>query len=140
MDVDGAGNIYVSDTGAFSIRKYDAGGAHVKTFGSQGRQMGQFARNKGVAVDRDGRVYAVDAAFHVCQIFDKEGKLLLFFGEQGAERGSLFLPAGMIVDYDHNDYFSKYVDPRFELDFLILIVSQYGSSGVNVYGMVRRKN
>lgn len=137
--VDSAGNIYVSDTGSFRVQKYDAKGSYLKTFGSHGQQMGQFARNKGIAVDRQNRLFAVDAAFHVCQIFNEDGKLLLFFGEKGTASGSLFLPAGMIVEYDHNKYFEKYVDPRFELDYLVLIVSQFGSGGVNVYGMVRRK-
>ena len=140
IDVDDKGNIYVSDTGAFRVQKYDKTGKHIRQYGRIGRQYGQFARNKGVAVDREERVYVVDSAFQTVQIFDKEGQLLMFFGETGTPRGSLYLPAGMIVDYNHNHLFEEYVDPRFELDFIVLVVSQLGPRGVEVYGMLRKKD
>ena len=56
--------LYVSDTNNFRIQKYTLEGKYVRSFGSGiGTGPGNFARPKGIDVDRDGRLYVVDAAF-----------------------------------------------------------------------------
>jgi DNA-binding beta-propeller fold protein YncE len=136
---DSQGNLYVSDTGACRIQKYSPQGEFLMSLGSQGDAPGQFARPKGVALDREGRVYAVDAAFENVQIFDPEGKLLLFFAEPGGSPVPLVLPAGIAVDYSLKDHFSTLADPRFEVEYLVLVTSQYGDRKLSVFGFGRKR-
>lgn len=136
---DQEGNIYVSDTGAFRIQKYNAKGEFLVSIGSHGDAPGQFARPKGIAIDKEGRIYAVDAAFENVQIFDKDGKLLLFFAEPGGSDASLVLPADVAVDYTLKDYFSPLVSPDFEVEYLVLVTSQYGDRRLSVFGFGHKK-
>lgn len=137
--VDEEGNLYVSDTGAFRVQKYGPEGEFLMSVGSHGDAPGQFARPKGVAVDREGRIYVVDAAFENVQIFDKEGKLLLFFAEPGASPASLVLPAGIVIDYSLKDYFSLLADHSFEIEYLVLVTSQYGNRKLSIFGFGHKK-
>lgn len=138
--IDEEGNLYVSDTGGFRVQKYSAtNGEFLKSIGSHGDAPGQFARPKGVAVDKEGRVYVVDAAFENVQIFAKEGKLLLFFAEPGASKASLVLPAGIAIDYSLKDYFSSVVDSSFEVEYIVLVTSQYGNRKLTIFGFGHKK-
>lgn len=136
----GDGRVYVSDGLAFTIKVFDLEGSFVRTIGAQGRGPGQFARPKGVAVDRAGHVYAVDAAFQNVQVFDREGRLLTFFGGGYRGPGYLYLPIAVAVDYENLEYFRRYVDPRFSLKHLIYVTNQFGPDKVTVYGYVERRN
>lgn len=138
IDVDSSGHIYVSDTGSFNVKKYAPDGTWVKSFGVHGDALGQFARNKGVAVDREGRIYVVDAAIENVQIFDAEGNLLLGFPNPGGP-ASLVLPAGIFIDYDHLDYFRSFISDDFNAEYLILVTSQYGDRKLSVFAFGRKK-
>ncbi len=138
IDIDTDGNLYISDAGSFSVKKCSVDGTLLKTFGIHGDTPGAFARPKGTAVDRDGRVYIVDAAFENVQIFDPDGKLLLFFPEQEDSK-RLVLPAGIFIDYDNVEYFRKFIDKDFEVEYLVLVVSQYGARKINVFGFGKKK-
>lgn len=139
LAMDQVGGLYVSDSGAFQIKHYDAEGKYVKSVGRQGDRMGEFSRPKGIATDRENRLYVVDAATQVMQIFDDAGQLLLFFGEPGAAEINFVLPAQVIVDYDHLDYFRKYASPDFELEYLVIVTNQYGARKVSVFGFGQMK-
>jgi len=127
-------HLYISEAGNFRVQKFSQSGEFISGFGKVGTGFGQFARPKGIAVDRDGRIYVVDAAFENVQILDKDGKVLLFFGEPGSERGNINLPAAIVIDYDNVAYFQKFADPKFTVEYIILIASQFGVNKVNVYG------
>lgn len=137
LALDTAHRLYVTDTGAFRVQVYDQDGHYLRSVGTHGDAPGQFAMPKGLAVDRAGMLYVVDAAMQAVQLFDKEGRLLLFFGEPGGSGFPLNLPADVSIDYDHIDYFREYVDPNFEVEYLVLVSSQYGDCKVNVYGFGR---
>ncbi len=139
LAVDQEGNIYVSDTGAFRVQKYGPAGEYLRSIGSHGDSLGQFARPKGIAVDKEGRIYIVDAAFENVQIFDRDGKLLLFFGEPGGSPVSFVLPAGIAIDYSLKEHFLPLIDPSFEVEYLVLVTSQYGDRKVNVFGFGHKK-
>ena len=126
--------LYVSDTGAFRVQQYDATGKFVRSFGRHGDAPGEFARNKGVAVDREGRLFVVDAAAEVVQVFDSKGQLLMFFGDPLSTELPLVLPATVLIDYDHNEFFREYAAPDFELEYLVLVAGQYGTRKISVYG------
>ncbi len=137
----GKERVYAADFGYSMIKIYTPDGKYIDTIGSRGDSPGQFTKLKGIAVDSEANVYAVDAGFDHIQIFNKDGKLLLVFGghyqEQGA--GGLIIPAKVIIDYDNLKYFQKYVDPAYDLKYLILVSSQYGPNLINVYGRVEPK-
>lgn len=138
LDFDNAGNLYVSDAGAFRIQVYDQDGRYARTIGRHGTSPGEFARNKGVAVDRAGRVYAIDNAFQNVQVFDEQGRILMYFGEQEAGLdGHMDLPSAIIVDYDHLDHFRRFVEPGREIEHLILVSNAGPTQHVAVYGFLK---
>ncbi len=130
------GRIYVSDFGDFRVKVYTREGEFVRSVGGYGRQLGQFVRPKGIAVDRDGVLYVVDAGFENVQMFDDEGKLLMFFGGPYGGLGDMWLPAKVTIDYDNVGLFRKFVRPGYELEYLIFVTNQYGPDRVNLYGRI----
>jgi sugar lactone lactonase YvrE len=139
MAKDAQNNIYILEMAAFRVTVLDEEGHFIRTFGKVGDSFGQFARPKGIGVDRDGRVYVIDSAFANVQVFDSEGNLLTFIEGPGGEQGPMTLPAEIAIDYEHIDLFRKYVHPDYDLQFLILVTSQFGPHRVGVYGHVTKK-
>jgi sugar lactone lactonase YvrE len=78
----------------------------VQSFGSVGKQLGNFARPKEIASDLEGNVYVVDAAFGNFQIFNPDGDLLMYIGERSERDGAAryMLPSGIYVDEDGRVY------------------------------------
>lgn len=132
-----SGDVYVVETGNFRVSHFDADGKFLGRFGEIGQSPGTFARPKGIAVDRAGRIYVGDSAFQNVQIFDGKGRVLLAFG--GGEEGGqgLNLPAGITIDYDHVPLFRSYAAPGFEIEYLILVVSQFDPDQVDIFGFGR---
>lgn len=134
ITLDKSGNLYVTDSMNFKIKKFNHDGEFERSFGFHGDNIGAFARPKGIAVDREGRLYSVDAANQHVQIFDSNGQLLLFFGGSGPKIQNLSLPAGIAIDYENVDYFSNYADENFKIEYLIYVTSMYGPGRTNIYG------
>ncbi|MDH5366687.1 MAG: hypothetical protein OEW67_06855 [Cyclobacteriaceae bacterium] len=131
--------VYVSDFGDFTIKIYTHEGEYIGVVGSYGKSMGQFARPKGIAVDRESNLYVVDAAFENVQIFNNEGKLMTFFGGPYKGPGDMWLPAKVTIDYDNLEYFQQYVDKRFSLKYLVFVTNNFGPDKINVYGYIEAK-
>ncbi len=131
--------IYVTDFGDSRIKLFTLKGEFIDAVGSYGNGLAHFVRPKGIAVDNDQNLYVVDAGFENVQVFDKEGQLLMFFGGPYKGHGDMYLPANVIIDYDHLTYFEKYVDPDFELKYIIFVTNQYGPDKVTVYGRIEPK-
>ena len=129
------GDVYVVETGGFRVSRFTPEGKFVRSYGEAGQGPGQFARPKGIAIDRAGRMYVGDAAFQNVQIFDATGRVLMSFGQpkEGAG-GALNLPAGIAIDYDDVALFQRYADPGFALEYVVLVVSQFGPNKVDVFG------
>ncbi|MES1981639.1 MAG: 6-bladed beta-propeller [Pseudomonadota bacterium] len=102
----GNGELYVVDGGNFRIQVFDRNGTFLRTFGSIGKQLGNFSRPKEIAIDPAGNIYVVDAGFGNFQIFNPQGQLLMFIGQRSNQDGpGLFsLPAGIAVDEDGRVY------------------------------------
>lgn len=128
------GDVFVAETGNFRVQRFTADGRHVRFYGEPGNVPGTFARPKGIVVDRAGRLYVGDSAFQNVQIFDKDGRLLMDFGRPMDGLDGLNLPAAVRLDYDHVRLFSRYADPKFGVEYLILVVSQFGPNKVDIYG------
>jgi hypothetical protein len=136
---DKEGYMYVSDTSRFQILKLDRDGNVRKIIGSLGKLPGSFVRPRGLALDHDDRLYVVDGGFNNVQMFNPDGQLLLFFGQGGIDRGDLYLAAKVAIDYDDVKYFQQYADPNFQIQYLIIVTSQFGNQLVNVYGFGTEK-
>ena len=128
--------VYITDFGDFKIKQYDHNGKFITSIGSYGTGTGQFVRPKGIAVDKEANLFVVDAGFENTQMFNSKGQLLMFFGGPYKGPGDMWLPAKVIVDYDNMEYFTKYVDPNYKLNYLILVSNQYGPDKINVYGSI----
>jgi DNA-binding beta-propeller fold protein YncE len=128
------GNVYVSETNNFRVQVFTPDGEFIRKVGSVGTGWGQFSRPKGVAVDREGVLYVVDSAFNNVQMFNDQGQTLMFFGGPGNGRGNLNMPTAIAIDYDNVEYFRKYADPDFKLEYLVLVANQFGTNKIAVYG------
>jgi len=61
------------------------------------------------------------------------------FGKVGLNPGELYLPAKVATNYDDIRYFQQYADPNFEIEYLVLVTSQFGDNMVNVFGFGKEK-
>lgn len=129
--------VFVSDQVGRRVQVYATDGRYLRQIGSPGDGFGQFDVPKGVAVDRSGLVYVADFYFGNVQVFNREGRLLTLIAG-GGYRGPGYLggPMDVIIDYDNLDYFRKYVQPRFELKYLVMITNQLSPDKLTIYGFV----
>ena len=126
--------LYVTDTTNFRVQHFTLEGEFIREIGASGLGPGQFSRPKGVALDREERIYVVDAAFENVQILDFDGRPLTFFGGAGDGPGNINLPTAVKIDYDEVEYFRKYAAPGFEIEYIVLVASQFGPNKVSVFG------
>ena len=129
--------LYVTDTGNYRVQKFTLAGEFIRRYGSIGSGLGKFARPKGLTLDKEGRLYVVDAAFENIQVIDNKGKLLLFFGQAGDKPADINLPADISIDYDNIKFFQAYAHPKFKLNYVLLVSSQFGVNKINIFGVGR---
>ena len=134
LALDQHGNIYVTDKAGARITEFDKSGAFNRTIGRLGWNIDEFAKPKGIAIDKEDRIWVVDAATEVAKIYNQQAQLLLFFGLPGNETGMMNLPAKIILDYDNVEYFQQYAVDGANIEFLVLVSNQYGSNKISVYG------
>ena len=132
--------VYVSDMGNSVITILTHKGEYINTIGKLGKSIGDFVRPKGIAVDHEDNIYVVDGSFENVQIFNKDSKLLLFFGGAYKGHGDMWLPTSVNINYDSMKYFEQYVDPRYDLKYLIIVANQFGPDKISVYGRIEPKN
>lgn len=71
---DAAGNIYVADGhGNSRIAKFDKNGRFIKSWGTRGKEPGQFTLPHGIAIDAQNNVYVADRGNRRIQVFDADG-------------------------------------------------------------------
>lgn len=104
------GELYVVDTLGHGVHVYDAMGKHERSFGSPGRDVGQFNYPTHVFVAGD-RVYVTDSLNFRVQVLDREGKYVSEIGQLGDATGYMAVPKGVCVDslghvYVVDSYFS----------------------------------
>ncbi len=129
------GHLFVSDMLANTVYEFDEDLKLVRNYGRPGDTYGTFTRARGLAVDSAGLLSVADAAFENVQMFEpEEGNLVLFFGGSGGEPGDMYLPSGVTISYSDLDVFKSFVDPRFELEYVIVVANQYSQDGVSIYG------
>jgi thiol-disulfide isomerase/thioredoxin/sugar lactone lactonase YvrE len=132
LAVDGAGNIYIGDSGNARIRKVAADGT-IATVAE--------LRAGGLAVDASGNVYVSDTAGHRIRKITPDGKTITVAGTgtpgstgDGGPAASAQLagPAGLALDTDGNLYIADKGNHRVRkmvADGTILLVAGNGSAG-----------
>lgn len=140
--LDANGAIYVSEALNARVQKFSPNAELLMQFGRLGRAFGEFVRPKGVAMAPGGNLYVADAATEHVQIFDPSGRLLLVFGGNKGQPDSFYLPAGVSITKDPANLaaLSGYVADDFEVEYLVIVVSQYGPTRVSVFGFGQKRS
>lgn len=133
ITADADGNLYVTDLLNFRFQKLDRNGKSLMSVGKPGDTFGEFGRPRGIALAPDGVIYVVETSFQVVEMFNQQGQVLMAFGNSHAAPGFLEVPASIAVDKTCMKYFAKYVDRRFEPEYLLFVTSQIGVSRLGVY-------
>ena len=87
-----------------------------------------------MTLDRDDNLYVVDAAFQNVQILAPDGAPLMAFGGSGGQDWNINMPTVVKIDYDNVEHFEQYAAPDFEIEYLVIIASQFGLNRVVVFG------
>ncbi len=95
---DGSGNVFVVDSGAARILKYDALGNFVFEFGSNGFGDGQFQSPYGLATDAAGNIYVSDFTLCRVQKFTSAGAYVTKWGAPGSADGDFDQVRGIAID------------------------------------------
>lgn len=109
---DGAGNVYVADSGNHRIQKFSSSGAFIAQWGSEGTGNGQFDHPGGLAVDGAGNVYVADRGNHRIQKFSSSGAFIAKWGTEGSGNGQFSYPSDVAVDSTGNVYVSDQLNDR----------------------------
>lgn len=110
LDVDAAGNVYVTDRENHRLQKWDASAETWSVWGgtARGSGPGQFNYLDDVAVDADGNVYVADTNNHRIQKLDAQSNTWSEWGRGGGASGDgpgeFYLPASVAVDSSGNVY------------------------------------
>jgi DNA-binding beta-propeller fold protein YncE len=127
---DSSGNVYVADSANNRIKKFDANGFFVASWGSSGNGNGQFNNPYYIAVDSAGNVYVTDSNNHRIQKFTATGVFLTKWGTNGSGNGQLYWPRGIAVDSAGNVFVAdghNYRVQKFTSDGTF--VTKWGTSG-----------
>jgi len=73
LTVDRRGDIFVSEHGQQSVKKFDGEGEVLISFGSSGQGRGQFQGVGGMTTDQDGRIFIADSDNQRVQVFKITG-------------------------------------------------------------------
>ena len=125
--------MYVSDTHNWRIQKLTLDGESVWVKGSAGYTLGRFGRPRGIRVGPNGIIYVADAATEIIQMFDPNGNTLMRLGGPGDAPGALVLPSSLAINAESLPFFKQYIHKDFDAEYLLFVVSQYGSRLINVY-------
>ncbi|NOR44686.1 MAG: hypothetical protein GQ534_03790 [Candidatus Delongbacteria bacterium] len=116
ISVSDDGNIYVSDGGTFSIRKFDSSGKLLANFGKQGNGPGEFSMiSAGIAAGVD-RIYIPDPMTQTVNIFDNTGVFIEKVNTMAIGVGMITMPSVM-----ENGDFISYVTQVEQKDSKIIL-------------------
>lgn len=147
LAVDGAGNVYVADSGNHLIRKISAegvvstlaGGAGQTGFANGAGTAARFASPMGIAVDGGGNVYVADSGNHAIRKITSAGVVTTVGGSSGSSGSNdgavasakFNQPRGVAVDAAGNLFVADYGNSTIRLITTGGIVSTLaGSAGI----------
>lgn len=103
--LDSLNNIYIADTGNSEIKKFDAGGKLLLTWGSFGSANGQFRNPSGIFVNQK-YVYVADTGNARIEKFDKNGNFVYAWGAYGYAPEMFQTPVALAEDVSGNLFVS----------------------------------
>lgn len=71
---DKKGNIYICDTGAIEVKKFDKNGKFLWSLNKRGQGPGEFNRPIDIALDKNGNIYVSDQNNRKIEIFSEKGE------------------------------------------------------------------
>ncbi|MFC1564419.1 NHL repeat-containing protein [candidate division KSB1 bacterium] len=74
--VDGLGNIFILDAGAYRIMKYDSEGKYITTIGRRGQGPGELDNAWGLDIDSNNMLYISGNYSKILNVFDNNGKFI----------------------------------------------------------------
>jgi DNA-binding beta-propeller fold protein YncE len=98
------GDIWVVETGAHQISRFNSEGQLLGRIGGRGTEPGLFNFPTFIWIDKEGRIYIVDSMNYRIQILDHEGAFLGTFGESGDATGFMARPKGIATDSQGHIY------------------------------------
>ena len=105
--VDGAGYVYVADSGNNRICKFTGSGEFVLSWGTLGAAPGSLNRPFGIAADGAGRIFVADWLNSRIDVFTTEGVFINQFGT-GAFYDVAVGPSGTVFVADHSGDVNRY--------------------------------
>ncbi len=130
--VDGAGDLFIADTGNNRIREVVASTGHIKTFAGNGRcgksaplgnggsaTSASLCSPTGVALDTSGNVYISDSGHSEVRVVNTSGVIMDFagngsYGYSGdggqATKAQLGIPSGVVADSAHDVFIADSAD------------------------------
>ncbi len=129
---DSAGNIFISDGyGNSRVAKFDKNGQYIKSWGSKGKEPGQFDLPHSIAIDAQNNVYVADRSNHRIQVFDDNGAFKTQFTNVGTPYAVCITPGSHQYLYSSNSNPSTSMENgeiyKMELDGRIL--GKFGRAG-----------
>ena len=106
--------IAVADSGNHRIQIFLGDGTHLRSFGRNGNQQGQFSCPHGITF-YNNNIIVSDTANHRIQIFDDQGHYLDQFGEKGNSNHQLDSPMGLSIDSDGNIIVADFVNKSIKI-------------------------
>ena len=94
--------IAVSDVGNHKIHLFKSDGTHIKSFGGEGAQHGEFDWPCGIVFHGANIIVAEQSKSSRVQELSRQGGYLRHFGEEGSLDHQLDFPAGLSIDSDGN--------------------------------------
>jgi hypothetical protein len=104
------GAVFVYDPQAHAVRKYDAAGTYVRSFGRLGEGPGEFRVVSGIAVQPDGRLLVWDTVLWRITVFSAAGEILATWSTASGSANSRYVMGGvrlMQVDTAGRIYLQK---------------------------------
>ena len=126
------GVYYVADSAQRLVRKYDASGNFLTSWGGYGSANGQFGSYGpgGIVVDAAGAVNVADGSNSRVQKFDANGNFLGKFGTNGTGDGQFYLPITLDIGPSGNIYVFDHDLRRIsKFDSAGNFISKWGSGG-----------
>lgn len=96
VDVDAAGNFYISDHQNSRVQKFSANGTYLSSIGTRGRKNGQLLRPNAIAISGNS-LYVTDTDNHRIAEFNINGNFVRNWGSLGAGNGQFNYPQGVAV-------------------------------------------
>lgn len=110
--VDGAGNVYVADSGNHRIQKFDPNGKFLAKWGRKGTSTAQFDTPRGLTIDGKGDILIVDQGNDRVQKFTMDGRFIELWGGSGKSEGRFDFPQDIGIDAEGNIYIVELLSHR----------------------------